>query len=310
MPNHNGGRLKRVILAGGASITINILLLGIATDAEAQTQPPEIGTATVDKATKAEALAPKKQKPPQIDQQLTGPRTRVSGTWVGHQSVPASTPILVMAGHADSQAMHGAGTPGAAVDLHGAAPMDPRMRDELYWNRLVRDAVVSNGQLRGLNIKAYDPGTLSITNSEDPRTNWSVARRQSTKGDYILEIHFDAYSPYGFGSGLIPAINRMPNRLDESLAISFGRFPRLFRGGLGGPRRGISILEIGMLEGKLETSLRDPKTREATIQSIAHRISQSLAMGMMMPSKASNQQPGEAGIAPRAMNPQTNSEVE
>ncbi|MFL0777414.1 MAG: hypothetical protein AB8A46_04315, partial [Prochlorococcus sp.] len=69
MPNHNGGRLKRSILAGGASITINILLLGIAIDAEAQTQPPEIGTAAVDTATKAEALAPKKQKPLQIDQQ-------------------------------------------------------------------------------------------------------------------------------------------------------------------------------------------------------------------------------------------------
>ena len=46
--------------------------------------------------------------------------------------------------------------------------------------------------------------------------------------------------------------------VDESLAKTFGRFPRLFRGGLGGPRRGIGILEIAMLEPPLENETSQP----------------------------------------------------
>ena len=214
-----------------------------------------------------------------------------------------------MAGHADSQGMHGSGTPGAAVDQRGEAPMDPRMRDELFWNRKVRDAVVALSKQKGLNIIGYDPGALSIAKASDPRTNWSVARRLSRQGDYILEIHFDAYSPHGYGSGLIPALNRNLNRVDESLAQSFGRFPRFFRGGLGGPRRGISILEIGMLEGILEANLRNPKTREATIQAIALKVTDALMLGVRGKT-SSNPPPGVVDNAPPTSNPQTNSEVE
>ncbi len=260
--------------------------------------------------TAAEAFPPP-PAPPNAGPPITGPRTRLKGYWVGRQPVSPSLKIVVMAGHADSPAMNGAGTPGAAVDLRGAAPMDPRMRDELYWNRRIRDAVAVMSQQRDLNVTTYDPGALSIANADDPRTNWSVARRRSQKGDYILEIHFDAYSPHGYGSGLIPALNRSLNTVDENLAISFGRFPRLFRGGLGGPRRGISILEIGMLEGKLETNLRNPKTREATIQAIALQITNALELGVgRKEKKPSNPPPGEVDSAPPTSNPQANSEVE
>ena len=185
-----------------------------------------------------------------------------------------------MAGHADSQAMASAGTPGFAVDVGKQAPMDSRMRDELYWNFKVQDAVVRLGLEEGLNIRGYTPPSLTIRNDNDPRTNWSQAKTLSALGQYVLEIHFDAYRPYGFGSGLIPAINRPLNRVDEQLGQAFGRFPRFFRGGLGGPRRGIGILEIGMLEPPLETKLRDLSTREQTVNCLARRVVDALKRGI------------------------------
>ena len=211
---------------------------------------------------------------------LLGPRTRMPGRWVGRGAVKPDLPIVVMAGHADSQGMASAGTPGFAVDKRRQAPMDPRMRDELYWNLQVQKAVVRLGQARGLNISAYTPPALTIRNDEDPRTNWSQAKKRSARGEYILEIHFDAYRPHGFGSGLIPAINRPLNAVDESLAQAFGRFPRLFRGGLGGPRRGIGILEIAMLEPPLENKLRNPSSRSQTLECIAERVVNALVQGV------------------------------
>ena len=186
---------------------------------------------------------------------LMGPRTRMPGRWKGLVPVSPDLPIVVMAGHADSQNMDGSGTPGYAVD-------------------------VELGRQRGLNISGYTPPALTIRNHRDPSTNWAQAKKRSARGDYILEIHFDAYSPYGFGSGLIPAINRNLNVVDESLANAFGRFPRDFRGGLGGPRRGIGILEIGMLQGELETRLRDPIRSAETIQCLASRVVDALARGV------------------------------
>ena len=211
---------------------------------------------------------------------LLGRRTKESGRWVGRGAVPSTIPIVVMAGHADSQRLGSAGTPGYAVDVRKQQPMNGAMRDELYWNFQVQSAVVRLGQKRGLNITSYVPPLLTIRDDNDPRTNWSQARVRSSKGHYILEIHFDAYSPYGFGSGLIPAINRPLNQLDESIAQSFGRFPRLFRGGLGGPRRGIGILEIGMLEPPLEQKLRDPATRAQTVVCLGLRVVDALVKGV------------------------------
>ncbi len=282
--NHRWKRRNLFLLAAGFSLGLNTL--GLTNAAEAPLLPS-------------------------TNHSITGPRTRLKGYWVGRKPVSPSLKIVVMAGHADSQGMHGSGTSGAAVDLRGAAPMNPRMRDELFWNQLVRDAVAAISKKRGLSVTAYDPGALSIADANDPRTNWSVARKRSSKGDYILEIHFDAYSPHGYGSGLIPALNRSLNSVDESLAINFGRFPRIFRGGLGGPRRGISILEIGMLEGDLEANLRNPKTREATIQTIALRITNALELGVGRKEKeSSNPPPDEADSAPPTSNPQANSVVE
>ena len=211
---------------------------------------------------------------------LTGPRSRLGRDWVGTRPVAADTDILVMPGHADSQGVAGSGTSGEAVARFGARPMQPGISDELHWNLLTAQAVVRLGQERGLRIRYYDPEVRSIPSGDDPRTTWSVGRMHAAAGGYALEIHYDAYGPDGRGSGVIPAIDRPFNRIDESLARSFGAYPWAYRGGLGGPRRGISLLEIGKLEGRLEASLRDPQSREATLNLIANRVVDALEAGL------------------------------
>jgi len=228
-------------------------------------------------------LAAAAQAPSALDPDpLTGPRSRLSDRkdWLGVMPLPAQTEILVLAGHADSQEMPGAGTAGEAVDLRGAAPMQPGIRDELYWNLLTAQAVVELGQQRGLRIRFYAPPERSIADGNDPRTNWSVGKAHAAAGGYALEIHYDAYGPDGVGSGLIPPLHRHTTRLDESLAQAFGSYPLLYREGLGAPRRGIAILEIGKLEDNLEAALRDPSRSEATINAIALRVVEALERGL------------------------------
>jgi hypothetical protein len=228
-------------------------------------------------------LAAAAQAPSTLDPDpLTGPRSRLSDQkdWVGVGPVTVQTEILVLAGHADSQGMPGAGTAGEAVDLRGAAPMQPGIRDELFWNLITAKAVVQLGQQRGLRIRFYDPPERSIADGNDPRTNWSVGKAHAAAGGYALEIHYDAYGPDGVGSGLIPPLHRHTTRLDESLAQAFGAYPLLYREGLGAPRRGIAILEIGKLEGNLEAALRDPRRRTATINAIALRVVDALERGL------------------------------
>ena len=211
---------------------------------------------------------------------LTGPRTPLNKDWIGRRSLAAGTPILVMAGHADSQGMAGSGTSGEAVDRFGAQPMVPGIRDELYWNLLTAERVVALGRQRGLPISLYVPAQRSIADGDDPRTNWSVGKEHVRRGGYAMEIHYDAYGPDGFGSGLIPPLHQPPSLLDESLAASFGAFPFQFRGGLGAPRRGIAILEIGKLESPLESALRDPGSRDAALNAIAERVVLALEQGI------------------------------
>ena len=186
-----------------------------------------------------------------------------------------------MAGHADSQGMAGAGTPGEAVDKFGLNPMHPEISDELFWNLKLQESIVKLGKKKGLNIRSYDPGIRNIDDANDPRTNWSVGRRFAKRGGYAIEIHFDAYGKYGVGSGLIPPFSETPNKIDESIARKFGRFPVLFRGGLGAPRRQIRVLEIGKLEGLLEQNLRNLKTRQKTIKLLATEIVQAFLNGII-----------------------------
>ena len=232
--------------------------------------------ATLGLAVAAEAPAPSSGG----SDPLTGVRSRFQRDWVGRRPLGREVEILVMAGHADSQGIAGAGTSGAAVDLAGASPMQPGIRDELYWNLEVARRVVDLGRQRGLNIRFYDPLVRTIHSGDDPRTNWSVGKAHAAAGGYALEIHFDAYGPDGVGSGVIPALHRPHSSIDESLAQAFGGDPRHFRGGLGGPRRGITLLEIGKLEAPLETALRNPASRQQALASITTRVVNALELGV------------------------------
>jgi hypothetical protein len=248
---------------------------------------------------------------------LTGPRSRLRRDWVGSRALSPATPILVMAGHADSQNIAGSGTSGAAVAA-GAAPMYPGISDELYWNMVVAQAVVAEGQRRGLRIDYYRPPFRTIHDHDEPGTNWSVGRRHVAAGGYAIEIHFDAWGPSGVGSGLIPPIHSSFTRIDEELAQEFGGYPMFFREGLGGPRRGIALLEIGKLEGYLEAALRDPRTRPFAVQRIAARVVDSLERGVgRTPPSAGvatrgslTPPPGAAGSAPPARGLQASSAAE
>ena len=205
---------------------------------------------------------------------IIGEGSKLPARWIGTKEVNKDIPILILAGHADSQGLDGAGTPGEAVDKFGLHPMDPTISDELFWNLKLQEAIVQLGKIRGLNIRSYDPGIRNIVDENDPRTNWSVGKKFAQNGGYAIEIHFDAYGDYGAGSGLIPPFFDEPNKIDEAIASRFGRFPVLFRGGLGAPRRQIRILEIGKLEGVLEKNLRNVKTRQRTINLLANQIVQ------------------------------------
>jgi hypothetical protein len=214
-------------------------------------------------------------------ERIIGEGSNLPATWVGSKDVDKNIPILILAGHADSQGLAGAGTPGEAVDQFGLNPMHPEISDELFWNLKLQESIVKLGKKKGLNIRSYDPGIRNIEDANDPRTNWSVGKRFAKRGGYALEIHFDAYGKYGVGSGLIPPFFETPNKIDESIARTFGRFPILFRGGLGAPRRKIRILEIGKLEGLLEQNLRNLKTRQKTIQLLSNKIVQAFLNGII-----------------------------
>ena len=212
---------------------------------------------------------------------ITGEASNLPANWVGSKDVDKNIPILILAGHADSQGLAGAGTPGEAVDKFGLNPMHPGISDELFWNLKLQESIVKLGKKKGLNIRSYDPGIRNIDDANDPRTNWSVGKRFAKRGGYAIEIHFDAYGKYGVGSGLIPPFSETPNKIDESIARKFGRFPVLFRGGLGAPRRQIRVLEIGKLEGLLEQNLRNLKTRQKTIKLLATEIVQAFLNGII-----------------------------
>ena len=215
---------------------------------------------------------------------IIGEGSKIPASWIGTKDVTDHIPILILAGHADSQGLSGAGTPGEAVDKFGLNPMSPEISDELFWNLKLQESIVKIGKRKGLNIRSYDPGIRYIDDANDPRTNWSVGRQFAKRGGYALEIHFDAYGKYGIGSGLIPPFSETPNKIDESIAKTFGRFPILFRGGLGAPRRQIRILEIGKLEGLLEKNLRNIKTRQKTINLLSNKIVQAILNGMVQKS--------------------------
>lgn len=240
------------------------------------TPAPGAPTATLPAATAP--VAPSLQRDPILGERSPGPKD-----WVGRRPVPRSIRILMLAGHADAQGIGGSGTSGEAVGVYGAAPMRPGISDEHYWCLQVAHAVAVMGRQRGLAIDFHVPPVRTMISGDDPGSNWTVGRDHAAAGGYALEIHFDAYGSAGVGSGLIPPLHQPFSTIDESLAQEFGAFPMNFRDQLGGPKRGIGLLEVGKLEGTLEASLRNPSTRDTTIRWIAYRIVKALQRGIADP---------------------------
>ena len=269
------GSLRRLALLTPASLLATGLLWPIGPGpAVAQPTPAAWRNAERQATLPAAARAPGTVDP------LTGVRSPMRKDWIGLRSVSPDTPILVMAGHADSQGIGGSGTSGEAVGVLGAAPMMHGITDEHYWNLVLAHAVATLGRERGLRIDFYKPPVRTILDPDHPGTNWSVGRQHAQADGYAFEIHFDAYGPSGVGSGLIPPVHRPFSRIDESLAQEFGAYPMNFRDRLGGPKRGVAILELGKLEGRLEASLRDPATRQQTVRLLAERVVSALEIGL------------------------------
>ena len=208
------------------------------------------------------------------------PRNINNSKWIGNKVIDHSVSILILAGHADSQGIDGAGTSGEFVSKYGFQPMNRKITDELFWNIKISKEIVKLGKKKGLDIRFYDPKIRTIIDPNHKATNWSVGADHARKGGYVLEIHFDSYGKYGIGSGLIPPISQNINYIDESLGHSFGKYPLFFRGGLGAPRRQIRILEIDKLEGDLERNLRNIYTRKQTIHEISMKVIDSILVGL------------------------------
>ena len=259
-------------------LAATLLLLPVSRPATAQPQTVSSPPAWV-RAEPRRSMATASRAPGSVDP-VTGVRSPMRKDWIGLRSVASTTPILVMAGHADSQGIAGSGTSGEAVGLLGAAPMMEGITDEHYWNLVLAHAVASLGRERGLRIDFYKPPVRTILDPDDPGTNWSVGRQHALGDGYAFEIHFDAYGPSGVGSGLIPPLHRPFSRIDESLAQEFGAYPMNFRQRLGAPKRGVGILELGKLEGRLEALLRDPRTRQQTVRLLADRVVTALEIGL------------------------------
>ena len=60
---------------------------------------------------------------------IIGEGSNIPATWVGSKDVDKNIPILILAGHADSQGLAGPGTSGEAVDKFGLNPMHPEISD-------------------------------------------------------------------------------------------------------------------------------------------------------------------------------------
>lgn len=217
--------------------------------------------------------------------------------WRGTRRLGKERLIVVMPGHADAQCpeVGGSGTSGFAVAGGGAEPMDPTMTDELYWAiRIAKEVVRLGAGEKGLSMTYYDPGEVPgsggrcLKNPDNPSTAWSWGLEAAKRHGFALEIHLDAWGPSGRGSGLIPQTRYAPSTIDESLAVEFGRYPRGFRN-LGGPRRGVSLLEIGKLEAPLEPKLRNMDTRHNSIRAIAQRIVTAIEKGLAVPPQGNGQ---------------------
>lgn len=101
-------------------------------------------------------------------------------------------------------------------------------------------------------VEFYFPPTAAsrLTDKQaesDPRSLWSKTKSATSEGKQVIEIHNDGTAGK---SGVIPPTGgKKIWQLDEALSGSYGSFSVNHRDGLGTPKRGGTILEVGRMDG-------------------------------------------------------------
>ena len=96
------------------------------------------------------------------------------------------------------------------------------------------------------------------------------ATSSGASGAVNIELH--ASQPGG-GTGLIGSYIDKPNAVTSSLTGAYGSYDRNFRGGdLGGPKRGLNLLEAVSFDKKNTDLMMNPKTRDAFVEAQAQKL--------------------------------------
>ena len=96
------------------------------------------------------------------------------------------------------------------------------------------------------------------------------ANPSGKSGAVNIELH--ASQPGG-GTGLIGSYIDKPNAVTSSLTGAYGSYDRNFRGGdLGGPKRGLNLLEAVSFDKKNTDLMMNPKTRGAFVEAQAQKL--------------------------------------
>lgn len=125
----------------------------------------------------------------------------------------------------------------AARDYFGSANLGSGLDIRMISDQSMRPGPISRNQSRTQNITPLPP--------QQPSSQ-SVGRSSIT-GIFNLEIHHPGYNETQ-RSGLIENILDPPNNVTKSFISEFGTYPRGFRD-LGGPKRGLNLLELANEKG-------------------------------------------------------------
>lgn len=169
--------------------------------------------------------------------------------------------ILLMAGHAD-------------LTSSGAA-------DEYKLNIELVKWAGRNAQAYGISdlIETYLPPSSNLTDT-DPRSQFSKTTQAIAAGKQVIEIHNDQTDGK---SGVIPPTGgKRIWPLDEALSSSYGAFSVNHRDGLGVPKRGGTILEVGRMDPPVRNIVHSGTTaqKEALYKQLMDPLMRSIASEM------------------------------
>ena len=189
--------------------------------------------------------------------------------------------VLLMAGHAD---------------FPSGAPNERELNIELVkWAQ-------RNAQAYGISdyIEVYLPSSSNIPEN-DPRSQFSKTSQAAGAGKQIIEIHNDETNGH---SGVIPpTAGKRIWQLDDALSSSYGSFSVNHRDGLGVPKRGGTILEVGRMSPDVQRIVTSGSTaqKEGLYKQLMDPLMRSIAQekarnaGTATPSPQPTQGSNESG---------------